>query len=42
VTKRKYYIDERCTKIGGSKIVKNPMKKKVGYNILKDQNSKIK
>jgi hypothetical protein len=28
VIKRKYYIDKRCTKMGGCKIVKNPMKKR--------------
>jgi hypothetical protein len=26
VTKRKYYIDKRYTKMGGCKIAKNPMK----------------
>jgi hypothetical protein len=41
VTRRKYYIDKRCTKMGGSKIVKEPNKKKVLYNILKDESSKI-
>jgi len=24
VTRRKYYIDKRCTKMGGSQITKNP------------------
>jgi hypothetical protein len=28
VIRRKYYIDERCTKMGGSKITKNPNEKK--------------
>jgi hypothetical protein len=28
VTRRKYYIDKRCTKMGGSKIVKEPNEKK--------------
>jgi hypothetical protein len=41
VTRRKYYIDKRCTKMGGSKITKEPNKKKVFYNIFKDQSSKI-
>jgi hypothetical protein len=41
VTKRKYYIDKRHKKMGGSKIVKKPNEKKVLYNIAKDQSSKI-
>jgi hypothetical protein len=28
VTKRKYYIDKRCTKMGGCKIAKEPNEKK--------------
>jgi hypothetical protein len=37
VIKGKYYIDKRCTNMGGSKIVKKPNeKKKVFYNISKD------
>jgi hypothetical protein len=42
VTKRKYYIDKRCTNMGGSKNAKDYNKKKVLYNISKDQSSKIK
>ncbi len=41
MTRGKYYIDKRCTNMGGSKIVKKPNEKKVIYNILKDQSSKI-
>jgi hypothetical protein len=41
VIKGKYYIDKRCTNMGGSKNVKNYNEKKVLYNISKDQNSKI-
>jgi len=41
VTKRKYYIDKIYTNMGGSKNVKKHNKKKVFYNISKDQNSKI-
>jgi len=42
MTRRKYYIDKRCTKMGGRKIVKQPNEnKKVFYNISKDQSSKI-
>jgi hypothetical protein len=39
VTKRKYYIDRRCTNMGGSKNVKEPNEKK-GF-LSKDQSSKI-
>jgi hypothetical protein len=28
MTRRKYYIDKRCVKMGGSKMLKNLMKKK--------------
>ncbi len=35
----KYYIDKRCTNMGGSKNVKEPNEKK-GY-LSKDQSSKI-
>ncbi len=28
MTKRKYYIDKRCTKMGGSKFAKKPNEKK--------------
>jgi hypothetical protein len=41
VTEGKYYIDKKCTNMGGSKNAKKPNKKKVLYNILKDQSSKI-
>jgi len=41
VIKKINYINKRCTKMGGSKIAKEPNKKKVLYNILKNQNSKI-
>jgi hypothetical protein len=42
VTRRKYYIDKRCTKMGGSKIAKEPNEEKnVFYNISKDQSLKI-
>jgi len=41
VIRRKYYIDKKCTKMGGSKITKSPMEKNVSYNISKDQSSKI-
>ncbi len=41
-SKGKYYIDKRCTNMGGSKNAKEPNeKKKVFYNISKDQNFKI-
>jgi hypothetical protein len=39
VIRRKYYIDKRCTNMGGSKNVKEPNEKK-GF-LSKDQNSKI-
>jgi hypothetical protein len=42
VTKGKYYIDKRCSNMGGSKMLKKTMKKNVFYNISKDQSSKIK
>jgi hypothetical protein len=42
VIRGKYYIDKICSNIGGSKNVKDYNKKKVIYNTLKDQNSKIK
>ncbi len=39
MTKRKYYVNKRCTKLGGSKINKEPNdKKKVIYNISKFKN----
>jgi hypothetical protein len=38
VTKEKYYIDKRCTNMGGSKNAKKHNEKKVLYNISKDQN----
>jgi hypothetical protein len=41
VIQRKYYIDKKCIKMGGSEIIKEPKKKKVFYNISKDQSSKI-
>jgi len=42
VTRRKYYIDKRCLKMGGSKIAKKPNeKKRFFYDISKDQSSKI-
>jgi len=42
VTRIKYYIDKRCTKMGGQKIVKEPNEnKKVLYNLSKDQSLKI-
>jgi hypothetical protein len=41
VIRGKYYIDKRCTNMGGSKNAKNYNEKKVLYNISKDQNSKI-
>jgi hypothetical protein len=41
VTREKYYIDKRCTNMGGQKMLNNPMKKEVFYNISKDQSSKI-
>jgi len=41
VIRRKYYINKRCKKMGGSKIAKEPNEKKVLYNISKDQSSKI-
>jgi hypothetical protein len=40
VTRRKYYIDKRCTKMGGSKYAKEPNEKNVFYYISKDQSSK--
>jgi hypothetical protein len=36
----KYYIDKKCTKMGGSKNVKDILKKNVIYRISKDQSSK--
>jgi hypothetical protein len=41
MTRRKYYIDKKCTNMGGSKMLNITMKKKVICNISKDQNSKI-
>jgi hypothetical protein len=43
VSRRYYYIDKRCTKMGAWKITKEPNEKKslVLYNISKDQNSKL-
>jgi len=42
VTRGKYYIDKRCINMGGSKkLLNNIMKKRVLYNISKDQSSKI-
>jgi hypothetical protein len=36
VTRGKYYIDKRCTNMGGSKkLLNNTMKKRVLYNISK-------
>jgi hypothetical protein len=37
VIRRKYYIDKRCTNMGGSKNVKEPNKKKVIYQRTKVQ-----
>jgi len=42
VIKGKYYIDKRCTNMGGSKNVKEQNEKMVLYNISNDQSSKIK
>ncbi len=40
MTKRKCYIDKRCTNIGGLKNVKEPNEKNIYiYNISKDQSS---
>jgi hypothetical protein len=40
--RRKYYIDKKYTNMGEWKIAKEPNeKKKVLYNISKDQSSKI-
>jgi hypothetical protein len=39
VTKRKYYINKKCTNMGGSKNVKEPNEKK--GPLSKDQSSKI-
>jgi len=42
VTRKKYYIDKRCIKMGESKKFKEPNEeKKVFFNISKDQSSKI-
>ncbi len=43
MSKRYYYIDKRCTKMGAWKITKELNEKKnVGfYNISKDRNSKL-
>jgi hypothetical protein len=41
VTRRKYYIDKRCTNIDGSKNAKEHNGKQVFYNIPKDQSSKF-
>jgi hypothetical protein len=41
VTRGKYCIDKRCTNMGESKNAKDYSKKKVIYNISKDQNLKI-
>jgi hypothetical protein len=40
VIRRKYYIDKRCTNMGGLKNVKDYNEKKVLYSTSKDQNSK--
>jgi hypothetical protein len=39
VTKRKYYIDKRCTKMGGSKNAKKPNEKKRFF--IKYQRNKV-
>jgi hypothetical protein len=39
VTKRKFYIDKKCTNMGGLKNVKEPNEKK--GSLSKDQSSKI-
>jgi hypothetical protein len=43
VSRRYYYMDKRCTKMGAWKITKEPNEKKmlVLYNISKDQNSNL-
>jgi hypothetical protein len=41
VIKGKYYIDKRCTNMGGSENIKKHSEKKVIYNISKDQSSKF-
>ncbi len=43
MSKRHYYVDKKCTKMGAWKITKEPNEKKtlVFYNILKDQSSKL-
>ncbi len=43
VSRRYYYIDKRCTKMGAWKITKKPIEKKVLvlYNISKDWSSKL-
>jgi hypothetical protein len=42
VTRGTYYIDKKCTNVGGSKNVKYHNEKIIIiYNISKDQNSKI-
>jgi hypothetical protein len=41
VTKGKYYIDKRCTNMGGLKNVKKHNEKKVLYSISKDQIQKL-
>jgi hypothetical protein len=40
VTRKTYYIDKRCTKMGGSKNIEKPNEKRIIYNISKDQSSK--
>jgi hypothetical protein len=41
VTRRKYFIDKRCTKMHGSKNAKEPNEKINLYNISKGQSLKI-
>ncbi len=37
MTRGKYYIDKKCINMGGSKMLKNPTKKKVIYQRTKVQ-----
>jgi hypothetical protein len=43
VSRRYYYIDKRCTKMGAWKIIREPNGKKTLelYNISKDRSSKL-
>ncbi len=41
MTRRKYYIDKRCTNMGGSKMLKNIMKKRYFITYQKTKVQKL-